>query len=268
MSGPFVAAARTYASLGFEVFPLAPGSKLPAIKGGRGFKDATGDHELIACWERRFPTANIAIATGDLSGVLVVDVDPRNGGVETLNALAAKGFLFPRCPEAMTGNGGRHLYFTNPAGKMRNTLGSGVDVKGTGGYVVAAPSWLAPTNAGPGGHYQWVLDPFSCPTPRLPIWAQQLLVRASLSSVARSGDLSASGPRSLNGLAKRVANSIEGERNVILNWAAYRAGQLAQTGACSIDVARMQLTAAALDAGLTSQEIDSTLTSGLRAGLG
>ena len=77
----FLDAAFHLTSFGFKVFPLLPGSKIPAIAkrdGGQGCLDATDNEETIAGWAKRFPRANIGVACGLPSGVIVIDLDPRN----------------------------------------------------------------------------------------------------------------------------------------------------------------------------------------------
>src|ERR1039457_6496513 len=82
-------AAAWYAKHGFPVFPVhtvtggkcsceAPECDHPGKhpRTMRGFKEATTDLQRIAGWWRRWPDANIGIATGKASGLLVVDVDP------------------------------------------------------------------------------------------------------------------------------------------------------------------------------------------------
>src|SRR5436309_6082569 len=69
-----LARALEYAQRGWHVFPLAPGTKKP-IKGSNGFKDATTSASRIRDWWRESPDANVAIATGTVSGVFVVDAD-------------------------------------------------------------------------------------------------------------------------------------------------------------------------------------------------
>lgn len=138
-------AALRHAQAGFAVFPLAAGSKIPK-KGSRGFKDATKDEAQIRAWWEADPTANIGLATGTRSGVVVVDVDPRNGGDETWAAIEGdhgpQGTL-----SVVTPRRGRHLYYRLPTGAVvrsgANVLGAGVDVRGDGGYVVAPPSRTA-----------------------------------------------------------------------------------------------------------------------------
>jgi hypothetical protein len=75
-----------------------------------GVKDATTDERRIREWWTEWPNANIAIATGPASGLLVVDVDPRNGGEESLKKLFC-GSPLPSTPTVNTGGGGMHLYF-------------------------------------------------------------------------------------------------------------------------------------------------------------
>ena len=147
--GSLGSAALYYASLGWAVFPLVPRDKVPllsAAKGGKGLHDATTDAAQITAWWTQYPSANVGIATGAASGLIVVDVDGEAG--ET--ALALYGEM-PVTVESRTGKG-RHLLFQgteirNSAGK----LGPQLDVRGDGGYIVAAPS------VHPNGHaYHWV----------------------------------------------------------------------------------------------------------------
>jgi hypothetical protein len=125
---------------GFKVFPLKPRSKLPATQ--HGYKDASNDPAVIRAWWRRMPDANIGIATGKASGVIVLDVDAQHGGLETLARLEDENGRLPDAPTVRTGNGGLHIYFRDP-GELRNStglVGPGIDVRGDGGYVVAAGS--------------------------------------------------------------------------------------------------------------------------------
>ena len=126
-------AALAYAQAGLAVIPLRPNRKEPCGSLVRhGIKEATADPERIEQWWRCAPSANIGIGTG--SGLVVIDVDPRNGGE-----------LDPTLPEtltARTASGGWHLYYSVD-GKVRTThsgMAPGVDVKSDGGYVVAPPS--------------------------------------------------------------------------------------------------------------------------------
>jgi Bifunctional DNA primase/polymerase, N-terminal/AAA domain/Primase C terminal 2 (PriCT-2) len=137
-------AALTYASRKWHVFPLAPREKTPLGKlAPHGFKDATTNTALIRKWWQAYPDANIGIALGP-SGLLAIDVDPRNGGAETFEGLVmVYGAAPPTATQASgRGDGGTHLVYRAPqkVQKAATKLGAGVDVKGAGGYIVAAPS--------------------------------------------------------------------------------------------------------------------------------
>jgi putative DNA primase/helicase len=138
-----------YAKLGWLVFPLAAGDKMPAIsreRGGRGFLDATTNVDAIERWWTDYPDANVGIATG--RWLLVIDIDPRKDSkwLESLHALA-----LPPTLTVKTWSGGWHLYFSMPP-DSRITIGAnllpGIDWRGNGGYVVAAGSIVK------GAHYE------------------------------------------------------------------------------------------------------------------
>ena len=76
-----------YAERSCPVFPCSPHGKRPLTP--HGFKDATTDPTQIRRWWKQWPDANIGIPTGKASGLLALDVDPRNGGFESLEALYA-----------------------------------------------------------------------------------------------------------------------------------------------------------------------------------
>lgn len=135
-------AALAYAAHGWPVFPVAPRAKRPLTEHGKD--DASADRERVVKWWKRWPDAGVAIATGQVSGLAVVDVDPRNGGDDGIEDLEAKHGRLPDSPVVLTGAGGTHSYFGHPGGEVpcRSNLGGfrGVDLKGDGGYVVAPPS--------------------------------------------------------------------------------------------------------------------------------
>ena len=72
--------------------------------------------------------------TGPTSGVDVLDVDPRNGGQESLDDVEDRDGKLPETPIDLTGGGGLHVLFAHPAGhyvtSKANALGPGLDVKG------------------------------------------------------------------------------------------------------------------------------------------
>lgn len=140
-------AALDYADLGFRVFPLKPGEKVPASE--NGLLDATTDAALIEQTWQSTPY-NLGIAT---DGMLVVDIDGRNN--PWLSTLGERAYELMGCPIVRTPSGGSHRYFKQPAGRtFRNTtsaIAPRVDTRANGGYVVAPPSFLES-----GGGYQWM----------------------------------------------------------------------------------------------------------------
>ena len=132
-----------YARQGWPIFPLAANSKIPAIpreRGGRGCLDATIDLAQIEAWWREYPNANVGVAAGRRSGLLVIDVDPRKttAWLDSLNSLD-----LPQTFTVRTCGGGLHLYLKF-SGDERITIGTdllpGLDWRGNGGYVVAPGS--------------------------------------------------------------------------------------------------------------------------------
>ena len=160
-------AAQWYGAHAIPVFRLVPRDKVPP-EGSHGFLDATTDTERIAAWWRETPDANIGMPTGEASGILVVDCDPRNGGPSTRADLIERFGPTPETAEAITGGGGRHFFFRHVAGAKCKVLAPGVDLKADGGYVVLPPS-IHPS----GKAYEWdgiagaknLLTPAAVPVP-------------------------------------------------------------------------------------------------------
>ena len=153
---PQLEAALDYAGRGWLVIPL----HTPAADGcscGRadctsvgkhprtrnGSKDGSRDPAVIRAWWKKWPNANVGIATGPGSGLLVLDVDGK-AGEESLIGLAQRGFILPDTYSVRTGSGGHHHYFAWPEGAdVRNSarkIAPGLDIRGVGGLVAAEPS--------------------------------------------------------------------------------------------------------------------------------
>ena len=147
--------ALSYAKLGWPVFPLHsalgdgactcgqqcgnPG-KHPRIR--TGLKGASTDAEQITRWWADTPDAPIGIVCGDAHDLLVIDIDPRNGGDVTWATLCGEHGIVQTI-RVRTGGGGEHLYFKAPKTPIKsrgNALGPGVDISSNGHYVVAPPS--------------------------------------------------------------------------------------------------------------------------------
>jgi hypothetical protein len=165
--------ARGYAALGWSVIPIQARGKRPLVP-WLEFQSRAASIEEIDAWYRRWPDANVGIVTGDVSGLVVVDVDPAHGGAASLEEIAREHGPLLEGVEVATGGGGRHFYFAHPGGLVPNRAGlyAGIDVRGDGGCVVAPPS-IHPS----GQRYRWVAGraPGEKGLPQLPAWAAQLL---------------------------------------------------------------------------------------------
>ncbi|PGR23026.1 DNA primase [Priestia megaterium] len=140
--------------------------KHPRIK--NGFKAATTDLTIIKRWWKQWPNSNIGIPTGQLSGFIAIDIDPRHGGNESLDELISRNGKLPNTVEAITGGGGKHILFKYQ-GQVSNKVEilPGIDIRGDGGYIVVSPSIHYS-----GGAYEWELSshPIHVPLAEIPKW--------------------------------------------------------------------------------------------------
>lgn len=146
--------ALDYAAIGWRVFPVT-NQKKPMTP--NGFKDGTTDTSIIESWWKKWPEAGIGVATGIVSGIVVLDVDMgKEGAEENLRTIVRDRGLFPQNVVARTGGGGYHFYFAHPGEKVKVANAqnlfhlAGIDIRGDGGYVVVPPSGHAS-----GNFYEW-----------------------------------------------------------------------------------------------------------------
>src|SRR5262245_20745241 len=160
------------AQKGLAVFPCRPRDKRPATI--NGLNDATTDPEAITAWWRQDPNFNVAIATGAVSGIFVIDVDGTDAEA-ALRRLEVEHATLPPSVEVITARG-RHVYFQMPDIDLRNSaskIAPHVDTGGNGGYVLAPPS-IHPT----GRRYAWSVDS-ACTIAPAPAWLLAKLVPAA-----------------------------------------------------------------------------------------
>ncbi|KQR80512.1 phage/plasmid primase, P4 family [Sphingomonas sp. Leaf343] len=225
---------RTPIVLGFSVFPVVHRGKRPALASWKDYQAKHPSLETVAGWSDT--KSNIGIATGAVSGLLVLDLD-------TDEAIAhAESCGLPDTLTVRTGKG-RHVYFAHPGGKVGNRAGifPGADIRGDGGYVVG-PGSVHPS----GSAYEWENPPGPFGLAPPPLW---------LASMLRM-------PSQIASEAAKVRRAPAGTRNDQLNKSAFRLGQQgAEPGE-----ARRALSAAAAEVGLDAEETRETLASGLAAG--
>lgn len=132
-------AALSYVAEGFKVFPVKP-DKTPMTD--HGLKDATQLQMTVKDYWTKWPNAGIGLLT---DGLVVIDFDVKNGGIESKKNIENKYGPMPKTRTHRTGGGGLHYIYKNPNGtNIRNTVSfggfKGVDLRANGGYIVAPPS--------------------------------------------------------------------------------------------------------------------------------
>ena len=163
-------AALRYAEYGIAVFPLAPNRKPLAncrlcnakrcggpdrctcdVSTCHAFYAATTNTTVITQWWTNHPKWQIGMRTGAGSNIVALDVDVDAEGLDSLRALENEGLDHAGCGWQLSGSRQSfHLLFTHPGGRVRcsqGRLGPGLDVRGDGGYLVAAPSIHSSTGA-------------------------------------------------------------------------------------------------------------------------
>lgn len=256
-----LASALTLAATGLHVFPLKPGTKVPALHQGWEDRASTDPDKIRRCWSQG--PYNIGVACGP-SGLLVVDCDtPKpetppvpapfnvpgvNEGADVLAVLAERyAEPFPwHTYTVTTGRGGLHLYFRQPEGEpLRNTagkLGWLIDTRGAGGYVVG------PGSVVDGNPYRGS----GVPEPALlPGWLARLLAAPKQRPTAPTrppnkpaGSLRQPGAYAAKVLREELATILAakpGTRNDTLNRAAFTLGRHAARGTVPDDLAKATL---------------------------
>ncbi|MFH0768304.1 MAG: phage/plasmid primase, P4 family [Chloroflexota bacterium] len=132
-------AGLSYIAQGFKIFPVKPDKK-PLTP--HGLKDATQTQSGVREYWTRWPDAGIALVA---DGLMVLDFDAKNRGLESKVDMEAKYGSLPRTRTHRTGGGGEHFIYRNPNGNdVRNAVTfagyKGVDLRANGGYIVAPPS--------------------------------------------------------------------------------------------------------------------------------
>jgi hypothetical protein len=109
-----------------------------------GYLDATVRVPQVRRWWARREDALIAIPTGRVSNLVVLDVDGDDGR-DALHDLERRYGPLPVTAIATTPGGGEHYYFRHPGVEVRcsvSKIGRHLDVRGDGGYAIVPPSRL------------------------------------------------------------------------------------------------------------------------------
>lgn len=264
--------ALAMAARGWRVFPCEVRGKRPlGALAPHGLNDATDDLEQVRAWWTTEPEANIGLATGRASGVVVIDLDGEA-------AEDAYGFLLythgapgsrtaPDGASVRTGSGW-HLYLNPGDYDIRNSasrVASGIDVRGDGGYVVAPPS-VHPS----GRAYVWRDE---VPPDGLPVisqaWATLLAPpppperQPMPAPSSYTGAASPYGAAALRGLLEELATAGDGSRNDTLNKVTWRVVHLSDGGHLDLITAASMVADVAESIGLPQDEITKTMASAM-----
>ena len=210
-----------------------------------GFKDFTTNPMQIRKWWQAYPNANIGARPPKWA--VVLDIDPRNGGLATWQRLTGQATYSTDTLVTLTGSGGWHIWYRLPyAAPIRGHAGEGIDIKARNGYLVMPGSihpdtgrayecvnWINPSDIPVLPRVWWpcVFRPPRKPAPVIP------------KSLQRKGD----GVHLVRWLAARTQN-----RNDALHWAACRAVE------GGYDIFE-DLAATAEAIGLTAGEVTATI---------
>jgi hypothetical protein len=257
--------ALDYANQGIPVFPCGDNKK-PLVQGG--FKSASTDAAQITKWWTAYKGAMIGIPTGQASGLVVIDVDVKDDvdGFQSLKSLEP----LPKTLMVTTPSGGAHFIFKHdPARPLRNSasqLGDGLDIRGDGGYIIAAGSSTS------SGAYEVTRD---LPIAPCPAWIGDVLASKKSNHAAPANDhaLPANDAyiqKAIHGEIGKLAVASAGQRNEALNRAAFSLGTLVAGGGLAEQDAHRVLLNGATACGLLADDgahsVQATIRSGLSAG--
>jgi hypothetical protein len=280
---PFKSLANIYLERGWSIFPLRQNGKEPITP--NGFKDASKNPQTIQDWIKRFPSANIGIAT-EASNLIVVDCDSSKGetppspwnqsgikeGVDVfLAAVEDSGNRFDfNTLTVATPNNGWHYYFQAQDAPIRSGANVNglwrVDIRSKGAYIVAPGSRLA------SGNYEVSSTGALSP---MPTWMRALVspkkttttltsFKATKTTFSKSSGYCEAGIRRE---IQTLSMASVGMRNDSLNRAAFNCGKLV---AICPDLRKFVMTAlqhSAISIGLSEAEAARTISSAFKAGL-
>jgi len=271
-----VAAALGYLALGWPTFLVSPATKKPAAAGWQRWPRPEPDQVALAfacqpearsAWPRNELEAaeglagpvpwSIGLRCGQPARTWVLAVDAGHGGWESIAELEREHGALPMTPAARTPSGGAHIFYRLDGTDVRNRAGvrPGVDVRGTGGFVVLPP---APALT---GLREWIHSPAQVELALAPPWLLELVTRpappvADPASVEPGERRGGSSPPTVGLLG-------EGQRN----WGIFRyACSLRARGAGDRELAELvhEANRTLCVPPLEAAEIDSVLASALR----
>jgi hypothetical protein len=227
--------------------------KTPACP--HGFKDAARDAAGLRELHRRYPGPLIAVATGEMSGIDIFDLDKKHP--EAVEWWRQNGHWLPRTRVHRTRSGGLHVVFRHHPGLRCWTARPvvGADGRAAGGYAIWWPATGLPVlhDAPPAPWPRSLLEAVSPPAPVTALAPPALEVDDRYVEAA------------IRSAIDRVSRAGEGVRNSTLNNEAYGLARFVAAGLIGGQEVADALAAAAISAGLAPRETMLTLHSALRA---
>lgn len=172
--------ARLYLGFGWSVIPVNSSVKGGATLPWRPFQTRRPTAEELAAWFDGREDVGVAVVTGAISNIIVLDQD-RHGDHDGVDVVKALYGWEPDGVVAKTGGGGLHTYLQHPGGIVQNrtNLLPGVDLRGDGGFVYAPPS---PHPSGT--RYEWMQPPGENEVMPAPGWLMDLLMAQGVAGTA------------------------------------------------------------------------------------
>lgn len=240
----------------FKLFPATLNNerqKVPLLKGWQ--EAATDNVEQIELWRNlyRDKLTFFGIPCGPVNNILVLDIDVKSGGFETVQKL---GLVIPDTFSQRTLSGGIHYIFQYPKdGKhYGNRVGfkPGLDIRGEGGWIAfygKECDWTKP-----------ILPP--------PDWLCEAALRASYDHTGSTVKVSPEiAEKLINDSLEAIRQAPEGESNNVLNTEAFKLGQLVASDSITREYAEAALFRAAKERGKPDYEARATIESGLNGGV-
>lgn len=275
-----LASALEYLEMGFSVIPIMPRGKLPQanVLPGYGerkaswvkYQRALPERSEVEDWFATRPRLNLAIVTGKVSNLVVVDID----NPEALDQF--EDIFYPDYDGDQTDwfvrtGRGYHVYFNYPEGveiRNRTHFREGIDIRADGGYVLAPPS-IHPS----GRQYRWdhEIAPHILVRPNLPASLLDLLVRPESErptfKPVRATFGSPLARHLFDRFLRELARSEPDNHNNTLNRVAFQLARIVAAGALDEGECREALRIEALAVGQGESETQRTIDSAFRAGL-
>ena len=151
------------------------------------YQHAAPTEQEVASWWDRKPNSNIAIVTGKISKLVIVDIDPRHGGDVTWENIKQE-FDVPETLTAISANGGQHIYFEHPGDREVQgivNVDTGIDIRADGNIIIAPPSKNYTRDRDgqwkPTEYYWWDGGPSETPIAPMPAFIETHLIAQSKS---------------------------------------------------------------------------------------